>query len=432
MSTAPHTEDLLRELAPQVLGVLVRRFGDFDLAEDAVQDALLAAATQWRTEGLPGNPRGWLIQVAQRRMADAVRAEVARRRRETTVFVRDVPVEATGRDDTLDMYFLCCHPDLPPAGAIALTLRAVGGLSTGEIAAAFLVPEATMAQRISRAKKRLAGTDRPFADGANDSARLSAVLQVLYVIFTEGHTSSSGAGLRRADLSAEAIRLTRALRALLPANTEVTGLLALMLLTDARRAARSGPHGELIPLHEQDRSRWDRTQITEGLRLLTATMPAGLSGPYQIQAAIAGLHAQAARFEDTDWARILLLYTMIERTNPNPMVTLNRAVATAMVHGPAAGLAMVDAVAEPLARSHRLAAVRGHLHEMTGDDAAAVTHYQLAAKQTASVPERDYLLLRAARLRSREAVSAVRSGPREQPGVEKVGGPNSGKAAPTH
>ncbi|MFD4429253.1 RNA polymerase sigma factor [Nocardia sp. NPDC058497] len=426
MTGNPRIEDLLRELAAQVLGVLVRRFGDFDLAEDAVQDALLAAATQWRADGLPENPRGWLIQVAQRRMTDAVRAEVARRRRETTVFVRDVPVEATGRDDTLDMYFLCCHPDLPPAGAIALTLRAVGGLSTGEIAAAFLVPEATMAQRISRAKKRLAETERPFADGANDSARLSAVLQVLYVIFTEGHTSSSGAGLRRADLSAEAIRLTRALRALLPANTEVTGLLALMLLTDARRAARSGPHGELIPLHEQDRSRWDRAQITEGLRLLTATMPAGLTGRYQIQAAIAGLHAQSTHVEDTDWPRILVLYTMIERSNPNPMVTLNRAVATAMVHGPAAGLAVVDIVAEPLAHSHRLAAVRGHLHEMAGDDAAAVAQYQLAAKQTASVPERDYLLLRAARLRSGEAVSAVRLRLREQSGIKKVVGPNSG------
>ncbi|MET9213680.1 MULTISPECIES: RNA polymerase sigma factor [unclassified Nocardia] len=400
MSTAPRIEDLLRELAPQVLGVLVRRFGDFDLAEDAVQDALLAAATQWRSEGLPEHPRGWLIQVAQRRMADAVRAEVARRRRETTVFVREVPAEASTRDDTLDMYFLCCHPDLPPAGAIALTLRAVGGLSTAEIAAAFLVPEATMAQRISRAKKRLAESERPFADGAQDGARLSAVLQVLYVIFTEGHTSSAGSGLRRADLSAEAIRLTRALRALLPDNTEVTGLLALMLLTDARRATRSGLHGELVPLHEQDRTRWDRAQITEGLRLLTATMPAGLTGSYQLQAAIAGLHAQAAHVADTDWARILVLYTMIERSNPNPMVTLNRAVATAMVHGPAAGLAVADTVAEPLARSHRLAAVRGHLHEMAGDDAAAVAQYQLAATQTASVPERDYLLLRAARVRS--------------------------------
>lgn len=399
-SHTPRIEDLLRELSPQVLGVLVRRFGDFDLAEDSVQDALLAAATQWDQDGLPDNPRGWLIQVAQRRMADAVRAEVARRRRETAVFVRDVPVEAAGHDDTLDMYFLCCHPDLPPAGAVALTLRAVGGLSTAEIAAAFLVPESTMGQRISRAKKRLAESDRPFADGAHDSARVSAVLQVLYVIFTEGHTSTAGAGLRRGDLSAEAIRLTRALHALIPENTEATGLLALMLLTDARRAARSGPHGELIPLTEQDRSRWDRPQITEGLRLLTATMPAGLTGLYQLQAAIAGLHAEARRPEDTDWSRILVLYTMIERRTPNPMITLNRAVATAMVHGPAAGLALTDTVAEPLARSHRLAAVRGHLHEMAGDQAAAVREYQRAAKQTASVPERDYLLLRAARLRT--------------------------------
>ncbi|MEV0542084.1 RNA polymerase sigma factor [Nocardia salmonicida] len=401
--TLPRIEDLLRELSPQVLGVLVRRFGDFDLAEDSVQDALLAAATQWDRDGLPDNPRGWLIQVAQRRMADAVRAEVARRRRETTVFVRDVPVDAIERDDTLDMYFLCCHPDLPPAGAVALTLRAVGGLSTAEIATAFLVPESTMAQRISRAKKRLAESDRPFADGAHDSTRVGAVLQVLYVIFTEGHTSSSGAGLRRGDLSAEAIRLTRALRRLLPDNTEVTGLLALMLLTDARRAARSGPHGELIPLTEQDRSRWDRAQITEGLRLLTATMPAGLTGLYQMQAAVAGLHAEARRPEDTDWARILQLYTMIERSTPNPMITLNRAVATAMVHGPAAGLAVADSVAEPLSRSHRLAAVRGHLQEMAGDHVAAVAEYRRAAQQTASVPERDYLLLRAARLRVGDA-----------------------------
>ncbi|MFD3463925.1 RNA polymerase sigma factor [Nocardia fluminea] len=399
----PRIEDLLRELSPQVLAVLVRRFGDFDLAEDSMQDALLAAAGQWDRDGLPDNPRGWLIQVAQRRMADAVRAEVARRRRETTVFVRDVPVEAAGSDDTLDMYFLCCHPDLPPAGAVALTLRAVGGLSTAEIAAAFLVPESTMGQRISRAKKRLAESERPFADGAHDSTRVSAVLQVLYVIFTEGHTGTSGAGLRRGDLSAEAIRLTRALRALLPENTEVAGLLALMLLTDARRAARTGPHGELIPLTEQDRSRWDRAQITEGLRLLTATMPAGLTGLYQMQAAIAALHAEARRPDDTDWARILQLYLMIERLTPNPMITLNRAVATAMVHGPAAGLAVADSVAEPLSRSHRLAAVRGHLHEMAGERAAAVREYQRAARQTASVPERDYLLLRAARLRAGDA-----------------------------
>lgn len=296
------------------------------------------------------------------------------------------------------MYFLCCHPDLPPAGAVALTLRAVGGLSTGEIAAAFLVPEATMAQRISRAKRRLADSARPFADGATDRARLSTVLQVLYVIFTEGHTGSSGSGLHRADLSTEAIRLTRALHHLLPDDSEVAGLLALMLLTDARRAARTGPHGELIPLTEQDRSRWDRAQISEGLRLVTATMPAGLTGPYQIQAAIAGLHAQARRVEDVDWARIMALYRMIERLTPNPMLTLNRAVATAMVHGPAAGLALADTVAEPLARSHRLTAVRAHLREMAGDHRGAVAEYRRAAKQTASIPERDYLLLRAARL----------------------------------
>ncbi|MFD0363954.1 RNA polymerase sigma factor [Nocardia sp. GCM10030253] len=396
------TEDLLRELAPQVLGTLVRRFGDFDTAEDALQEAMLAAAIQWPSEGLPDNPRGWLIQVAQRRMADLVRAEVARRRRETTVYERDVPdSEAVDHDDTLAMFFLCCHPALSSASAIAVTLRAVGGLTTSEIAHAFLLPEATMAQRISRAKKRLSTLDRPFArpGDAEWRERLGSVLHVLYLIFSEGHTTTSGSVLHRADLSTEAIRLTRSIHRLLPEDTEVTGLLALMLLTDARRAARTGAHGELIPLAEQNRALWDRAAITEGVTLTTGTLTHGLTGPYQLQAAIAVLHAGALRAENTDWTRILALYNMFEHMAPNPMVTLNRAVATAMVHGPAAGLELADTLDDQLAGNHRLDAVRGHLHEMAGDIDAAIASYTTAARSTTSTPERDYLTIRAAQLR---------------------------------
>ncbi|MFE6859318.1 RNA polymerase sigma factor [Nocardia sp. NPDC057668] len=462
------TEDLLRTLAPQVLGVLVRRYGDFDAAEDAVQEAMLAAATQWPGEGRPDNPRGWLIQVGQRRLVDAIRAEVSRRTRETASALGEVqpadPTPETDQDDTLTLFFLCCHPALSPASAIALTLRAVGGLTTEEIARAFLLPEATMAQRISRAKKRLADVDRPFAmpgdeerDGRLPAAeaggraaargtapvpagtgeqsiaragdprgtagplgyrsgtaesprerpdgypaqwreRLGAVLRVLYLIFTEGH-SAAGSELRRNDLAVEAIRLARALHRLLPEDHEVTGLLALLLLTDARRAARSGPHGELIPLTEQDRSLWDRTMIIEGVRLASASVAGGLLGPYRIQAAIAVLHAQALRPQDTDWDRILLLYNALERVAPGPMVTLNRAVANAMVHGPEAGLELAATLEKPLAGSHRLDAVRGHLYEMTGDHSAAITAYLSAARRTTSLPERDYLTLRAAHLR---------------------------------
>ncbi|WP_280250758.1 RNA polymerase sigma factor, partial [Nocardia abscessus] len=387
---------------PPPPATLVRRFGDFDTAEDALQEALLAAATQWPREGLPDHPRAWLIQVAQRRMADAVRAEVARRRRETTAFDREVtdavPVDT---DDTLTMLFLCCHPALPPAAAIALTLRAVGGLGTDQIARAFLLPEATMAQRITRAKKKLATVERPFAQPGDVQwrERLGAVLHVLYLIFNEGHTSSSGQALQRTDLSDEAIRLTRAVHRLLPEDTEVAGLLALMLLTDSRRAARTGAHGELIPLAEQNRARWDRALITEGTTLITGTMAHGLRGPYQIQAAVAVLHAQAAHSEDTEWPKILALYDRLEQLSDNPMVTLNRAVATAMVAGPQAGLALAGTLDAHLANTHRLDAVRGHLHEMAGDLDAAVGCYTKAAARTTSVPERDYLTIRAARLR---------------------------------
>ncbi|QIS02377.1 RNA polymerase sigma factor [Nocardia brasiliensis] len=398
-------EDLLRELAPQVLGALVRRFGDFDTAEDALQEAMVAAATQWPVEGLPDNPRGWLIQVAQRRMADAVRAEVARRRRETTAFDRDViDARPIDQDDTLAMFLLCCHPALSSASAVALTLRAVGGLRTAEIARAFLLPETTMAQRITRAKAKLATLDRPFAATADpDSAqwreRLAAVLHVLYLIFNEGNTSTSGPELHRTDLSGEAIRLARMVHRLLPTDTEVTGLLGLMLLTDARRAARTGAHGELIPLAEQNRALWDRAQIVEGVTLTTGTLTAGLGGPYQIQAAIAVLHAQARTAEDTDWAKILTLYDLLDRLSDNPVVTLNRAVALAMVQGPDAGLALVDTLGDRLAGSHRLDAVRAHLHEMAGDPEAAIAAYLAAADRTHSVPEHRYLTLRAARLR---------------------------------
>jgi RNA polymerase sigma factor (sigma-70 family) len=408
-----HTvEDLLRELAPQVLGVLARRFGDFATAEDAVQEALLAAATQWPVEGLPDHPRGWLVQVAYRRMIELVRGEAARRDREDraarrggddrrTAPAADEPLTAD-RDDTLVLLFLCCHPTLSTGSAIALTLRAVGGLSTAEIARAFLVPEATMAQRISRAKQRISSSGLPFLMPAEKErqARLAAVLHVLYLIFTEGHTASLGDDLRRVDLSEEAIRLTRAMHALLPDDSEVTGLLALMLLTEARAAARTGPSGELISLAEQDRSRWDAAAIAEGTALVTRAMARGPVGPYQVQAAIAALHGEAPTAERTDWPQILALYEVLERLAESPVVSLNRAVATAMVHGPAAGLAALAALAgDPrLTEHHRLDAARAHLHEMAGDRDAAVAHYRAAAGRTTSRPEQEYLRMRAARL----------------------------------
>ncbi|MEW2383930.1 sigma-70 family RNA polymerase sigma factor [Micromonospora sp. NPDC047707] len=405
-------EDLLRDLAPQVLGVLARRFGDFATAEDAVQEALLAAVTQWPVEGLPDNPRGWLVQVGYRRMVELVRSEAARRRREDLAAIRapddrraaPAADEELGadRDDTLVLLFLCTHPALSPASAIALTLRAVGGLTTAEIARAFLVPEATMAQRISRAKQRIRASGVPFRmpDVEERPARLAAVLHVLYLIFTEGHTASVGADLRRVDLAEEAVRLARALHAALPQESEVVGLLALMLLTDARSAARTGPSGELVSLTDQDRSRWDRAAIAEGVALVTWALPRGPVGPYQVQAAIAALHDEAASAEETDWPQILALYEVLERLAPGPVVSLNRAVATAMVHGPAAGLAALDALAaDPrLAGHHRLPAARAHLHEMAGDRKRAIADYGAAADLTTSLPEQRYLRMRAARL----------------------------------
>ncbi|MET7715529.1 MULTISPECIES: sigma-70 family RNA polymerase sigma factor [unclassified Streptomyces] len=401
-------EDLLRLHAPQVLGALVRRYGHFGPAEDSVQEALLAAAQQWPEQGLPDNPRGWLIKVASRRLTEQLRSDEARRRREETVaaltprdaFTAPAPGEsrAPSEDDTLTLLFLCCHPELTPAAQVALTLRAVGGLTTAEIARAHMVPEATMAQRISRAKQKIKGV--PFRQpGPEDrDRRLAVVLQVLYLIFNEGYTATSGSDLNRADLAGEAIRLTRAVRRLLPKEGAVAGLLALMLLTDARSAARTGPHGELIPLDEQDRTRWDQESIAEGTSLVEEALSEGPAGVYQLQAAIAALHDEAARADDTDWPQILALYDLLVRLAPEPMAELGRAVALAMVHGPEAGLAEVAKLEDRLAGHHRLDAVRAHLLEKAGDAEGARAAYQLAARRTLSVPETRYLQMRAARL----------------------------------
>ena len=412
MSRRAGVEDLLRELAPQVLGALVRRYGHFDTCEDAVQEALLAAATQWPDQGVPESPRGWLITVASRRLTDQLRSEVARRRRETTAAtlapVDQAVVPAPGdehppdQDDTLTLLFLCCHPALSPPSQVALTLRAVGGLTTSQIARAFLVPEATMAQRISRAKQRIITTGIGFQmpPAAERAERLRVVLHVLYLIFNEGYTATSGPQLHRGELTSEAIRLARAVHRLLPDDGEVSGLLALMLLTDARRVARTGPDGALIPMAEQDRGRWNRESIREGVALITKALARARIGPYQLQAAIAAIHDEAPRAEDTDWREILALYNLLERVSPNPMVTLNHAVARAMVHGPQAGLELLETLDadDRLASHHRLDAVRAHLLEMAGDHAAARTHYQQAARRTTSLPEQRYLQARAARL----------------------------------
>jgi len=404
-------EQLLRELTPLVLGTVVRRFRDFAAAEDAVQEASLAAAQDWPRQGLPENPRAWLTQVAFRRMADHFRSESARRRRESEVALEaayapdSTAIEtAPQEDDTLVLLFMCCHPALTPASAIALTLRAVGGLTTAEIARAFLVPEATMAQRISRAKQSIKNSGIPFQLPTSEerAQRLRAVLHVLYLIFNEGYTSSVGPELRRSDLTQEALRLTRIVHNLQPNDTEAAGLLALMLLTDARRRARASAAGELIPLAQQDRALWDRQQIAEGVALLSATLPKGSVGPYQLQAAIAAVHDEASRAEDTDWPQILALYDLLGRMSDNPVVRLNHAIAAAMVHGAAKGLELLDTLKldDRLADHHRMDAVRAHLLERAGDRAGAVRHYRAAAGKTGSLPERNYLLTQAARLSS--------------------------------
>jgi len=408
-------EDLLRPLAPQVLGVLVRRYGRFDACEDAVQEALLAAALQWPEQGIPESPRAWLLTVASRRIADELRSARARRQREESATAQTPPDElvasapgeqpSSDEDDTLTLLFLCAHPALSPASQVALTLRAVGGLSTAEIAHAFLVPEATIAQRISRGKQRIKASGIPFSLPAEPERgdRLGVVLHVLYLIFNEGYTATSGPDLQRGELTAEAIRLTRELRRLLPEDGEVAGLLALMLLTEARRAARSRPDGSLVPLAEQDRRRWNQQLSQEGLALVADALARTALGPYQLQAAIAAVHAQAARAEDTDWPQILALYELLERISPNPMVTLNRSVAVAMVKGPRAGLELLRTLDDDahVAQHHRLHAIRAHLLELAGDRTAARHSYQTAARRTTSLPEQRYLEARAAPLTER-------------------------------
>jgi RNA polymerase sigma factor (sigma-70 family) len=409
-------EDLLRQLAPQVLGTLVRRCGRFDLAEDAVQEALLAAALQWPEQGVPESPRGWLITVASRRLTDELRSDHARRRREETAaaqmpadeLLAPGPADELPRqeDDTLTLLFLCAHPALTPASQLALTLRAVGGLTTAEIARAFLVPEATIAQRISRAKQSIKESGIPFSlpPEPERAERLQVVLHVLYLIFNEGYAATSGPDLQRSELTTEAIRLTREVRRLLPDDGEVAGLLALMLLTDARRSARTRPDGSLVPLAEQDRRLWKRACIDEGVALVTEAFTDKPLGPYQLQAAIAAVHGEAARAEDTDWPQIVALYELLERVSPNPMVTLNHAVAVAMVQGPEAALERLSTLDDDarVATHHRLDAVRAHLLEMAGDRAAARAGYLAAARRTTSLPERRYLEGRAALLRDGE------------------------------
>ncbi len=405
----PTLDEVLRPLAPQVLGVLVRRHGQFEACEDAVQEALLAATVQWPGEGVPDNPRGWLLTVATRRLTDQWRSEHARRRRETTSALLDGLDDAApgpaaegpaGEDDTLKLLFLCCHPALSPPSQVALTLRAVGGLTTAEIARAFLVPEPTMAQRISRAKRTVAGAAFAMPAEADRASRLGAVLHVLYLVFNEGYTATSGSDLQRPDLTREAVRLVRQVHCLLPDDGEVAGLLALMLITEARRPARTRPDGGLVPLAEQDRGRWDRALLAEGIALIEATMARAPVGPYQLQAAIVAVHAEAERAEDTDWPQIAQLYRVLDVVAPGPMVTLNRAVAIAMVEGPQAGLDLLVTldVDGPLAGHHRVAAVRAHLLEMAGDPAGARAAYQDASRRTTSEPEQRYLEERAARL----------------------------------
>lgn len=385
-----------------MLGVVTRRFDDFTTAEDATQEAMIAAATQWRDNGVPENPRGWLIQVACRRMGDYIRSETARKTREAEVQIEASPDMQAVEDDTLLLMFMCCHSSLTTSSAIALTLRAVGGLTTSQIAKAFLVPEATMAQRISRAKQSIKASGVPFSRPSAEElpAQLRAVQHVLYLIFSEAYTSSEGAELQDIELSQEAIRLTRTVREILPDDPELSGLLVLMLLTNARRAARSGPGGELIPLNKQDRSLWNRHEIAEGEAILTATLIRGSVGPYQLQAAIAALHSEATKAEDTDWPQILALYDLLKRMSDNPMVRLSHAVAYAMVHGPEKGLKLIDELDTEgwLKGHHRLYAVRAHLFEMAGDKAAAILNYRLAASKTASIPERNYLNSQVAQL----------------------------------
>jgi RNA polymerase sigma factor (sigma-70 family) len=401
-------EDLLRPLAPQVLGALLRRYQALDLCEDAVQEALVTAAIDWPAKGVPDNPRAWLITVATRRLIDEVRSESSRRQREDRLIFGAPPAELSripgdehdpDRDDTLILLLLCCHPALTPASQVALTLKAVGGLTTAEIARAFLVPETTMAQRVSRAKQRIreAGAEFSMPPAEELGDRLRAVLHVLYLIFNEGYTTSAGTQINRTDLTREAIRLTRALNRLRPGDGEVKGLLALMLLTEARRPARVTADGELVSLADQDRSRWDGGAIAEGVGLVTGALARGPVGAYQLQAAIAAVHDEAPSAEQTDWPQVLALYELLDQIAPNPMATLNRALAVAMVRGAEAGLELLASLDsdDRVSGNHRLYAMRGHLLQMAGSSAEARAAFEEAARRTASAPEKRYLLHRA-------------------------------------
>ncbi len=403
--------DLLRELAPQVLGALVRRYGHFDTAEDATQEALLAAALQWPKQGIPEIPRAWLITVASRKLTDLLRSDQARQRREDRIAQWALPDQwlapgadtpASESDDTLILLFMCCHPSLSPGSQIALTLRAVGGLTTAEIARAFLVPEKTMTRRLSRAKRSIKESGVPFRmpPAPQRSQAFAAVLHVLYLIFNEGYTSTSGPNLYRSDLAAEAIRLARMVHYQLPDESEVAGLLALMLLTDARRLARTGPAGELIPMAEQDRTLWNAAYVAEGVALITDALPRGTIGPYQLQAAIAAIHDEAPSAESTDWPQIEALYGVLLLIAGNPVVALNHAVAVAMARGAQAGLELLDELrtGEQIAEDHRYYTVRAHLLEMIGDRAAAHDAYLAAAKRATNLPQQRHLHLRAVRL----------------------------------
>jgi RNA polymerase sigma factor (sigma-70 family) len=404
-------EDLLRRLAPQVLGAVVRRFGHFDLAEDATQEALVVAAAQWPRDGLPHDPRAWLITVASRRLTDLWRAEQARRRREETLAqwaltetsARQADEnDVSGADDTLVLLFMCCHPSLSAASQIALTLRAVGGLSVTEIARALVTSEQTVTRRITRAKQSIKDSGVPFALPPAGAGRLDSVLRVLYLIFNEGYASTAGTQLLRADLADEAIRLARILHAILPEDSEVSGLLALMLLVHARHRARTGADGSLIPMAEQDRALWDRTAIQEGVSLITAALPCGPTGPYQLQAAIAAVHDEASSAETTDWAQIAALYEVLLRLDDNPVVALNHAVAVSMVSGPGAGLELLRTLESDtrMSGNRRFHAVRAHLLERDGNPAAALAAYQAAARHATNAQQQRYLSQQITRLQN--------------------------------
>jgi len=416
---AGKTENLLRDLAPQVLGAVVRRFGNFDLAEDATQEALLAAVVQWPRDGPPENPRGWLVAVASRRLTDLLRSDQARRRREDTVAGWELAEHGApepGRfaagetDDTLVLLFMCCHPSLSAISQIALTLRAVGGLSTAEIARALLASEETVTRRITRAKQSIKDSGVPFALPSADvlASRLRAVLRVLYLIFNEGYASTMGATLVRVDLAEEAIRLARTLHAAMPGDSEVTGLLALMLLVHARHVARAASDGSLVPMADQDRSLWDRRRIDEGIALITGALPRGPTGPYQLQAAIAAVHDEADSAERTDWPQIAALYGVLLRLDDSPVVALNHAVAVSMVAGPRAGLLLLQRL-EGDARinaDRRFHAVRAHLLEMAGDSAAALEAYQAASQAATNLQQQRYLNRQIARLSDPDSPAA--------------------------